>query len=130
MRLAKGGKLWQGGRACCCRRGVVPASACFVQVRSACLLPEGSRSGSLAAVGNVHVAATQEEYDLSPVPTKVHELIARLEADGWYQVRQKGSHRQFHHASRAGTVTVAGKPGVEVPPGTLNSILKQAGLKK
>ena len=52
------------------------------------------------------------------------------EADGWYQVRQKGIHRQYHHASNTGTVTVAGKPSVEVPPGTLNSILKQAGLKK
>jgi len=27
-------------------------------------------------------------------------------------------------------VTVAGKESVEVPPGTLNSVLKQAGLKK
>ena len=64
------------------------------------------------------------------MPAKVHEVIALFEADGWYQVRQKGSHRQFHHAFRPGTVTVAGKHSVEVPPGTLNSILKQAGLKK
>ena len=70
------------------------------------------------------------EYDSAGMPTKVQELIARLEADGWYQVRQKGSHRQYHHWSKSGTVTVAGKPSVEVPPGTLNSILKQAGLKK
>jgi predicted RNA binding protein YcfA (HicA-like mRNA interferase family) len=70
------------------------------------------------------------EYDLPPMPTKVQDLITRLAADGWYQVRQKGSHRQYHHASKAGTVTVAGKPSVEVPPGTLSSILKQAGLKK
>jgi predicted RNA binding protein YcfA (HicA-like mRNA interferase family) len=64
------------------------------------------------------------------MPVKVHELLARLEADGWFQVRQKGSHRQFHHPKKPGTVTVAGKPSLEVPPGTLNSILKQAGLKK
>ena len=64
------------------------------------------------------------------MPVKVHELLARLEADGWFQVRQKGSHRQFHHREKPGTVTVAGKPSLEVPPGTLNSILKQAGLKK
>lgn len=75
-------------------------------------------------------ACEQPEYDLPPMPAKVHELIARLEAEGWYQVRQKGSHKQFHHASRPGTVTVAGKPSVDVPPGTLNSILKQAGLTK
>jgi len=61
---------------------------------------------------------------------KVHELIALLEADGWFQVRVKGSHRQFHHRSKPGTVTVAGKPSIDVPPGTLNSALKQAGLKK
>lgn len=41
----------------------------------------------------------------------------------------KGSHRQFRHPQKPGTVTVAGKPSVEVPPGTLNNILKQAGLK-
>ena len=64
------------------------------------------------------------------MPIKVHELLARLEADGWYQVRQRGSHRQFHHPTKPGTVTVAGKPRVEVPPGTLNSVLKQADLKK
>lgn len=45
-------------------------------------------------------------------------------------VRQKGSHRQYHHTLKSGTVTVAGKDSVEIPPGTLNSILKQAGLKK
>jgi len=52
-----------------------------------------------------------------------------LEDDGWYLARTKGSHRQFKHATKRGTVTVAGKPGIDVPPGTLNSILKQAGLK-
>jgi predicted RNA binding protein YcfA (HicA-like mRNA interferase family) len=60
---------------------------------------------------------------------KVKELIASIEADGWLQVRQKGSHRQFHHPVKPGTVTVSGKPGIDVPPGTLNSVLKQAGLK-
>jgi predicted RNA binding protein YcfA (HicA-like mRNA interferase family) len=64
------------------------------------------------------------------MPTKVQELLAMLQADGWYQVRQKGSHRQLHHPTKPGTVTVAGKPSVEVPPGTLNSILKQAGLRR
>jgi predicted RNA binding protein YcfA (HicA-like mRNA interferase family) len=63
------------------------------------------------------------------MPTKVRDLIAALLADGWEQVRQKGSHRQFRHPSKSGTVTVAGAPGIDMPPGTLNSILKQAGLK-
>jgi len=61
---------------------------------------------------------------------KVKELIALIAADGWIQVRTKGSHRQFHHPTKSGTVTVSGKPSVDVPPGTLNSALKQAGLKK
>jgi len=61
---------------------------------------------------------------------KVRELIALIEADGWFQVRMKGSHRQFHHPTKRGTVTISGKASVDVPPGTLNSALKQAGLKK
>jgi len=61
---------------------------------------------------------------------KVHELIALIENDGWFQVREKGSHRQFHHPTKKGTVTIAGKPSLDVPPGTLNSALKQAGLKR
>lgn len=53
-----------------------------------------------------------------------------LEDAGWQLVRTTGSHRQYHHPDRPGTVTVAGKPSLDVPPGTLNSVLKQAGLKK
>lgn len=60
---------------------------------------------------------------------KIKDLIAIIELDGWQQVRQKGSHRQFHHPVKFGTVTVAGKPSVDVPPGTLINVLKQAGLK-
>ena len=52
-----------------------------------------------------------------------------LEADGWYLARTRGSHRQCKHPSKPGLVTVAGNPGVDIPKGTLNSILKQAGLK-
>jgi predicted RNA binding protein YcfA (HicA-like mRNA interferase family) len=60
---------------------------------------------------------------------KVSEIIQRIEADGWVLTRTKGSHRQDKHPTKPGTVTVAGKPGLDVPRGTLNSILKQAGLK-
>jgi predicted RNA binding protein YcfA (HicA-like mRNA interferase family) len=48
---------------------------------------------------------------------------------GWYQVRMRGSHRQFNHPNKTGTVTVSGKLNIDIPPGTLNSIFKQAGLK-
>jgi predicted RNA binding protein YcfA (HicA-like mRNA interferase family) len=60
---------------------------------------------------------------------KVKDVIKTLETDGWYQVRVRGSHRQFHHPSKPGTVTVSGKLSIDMPPGTLNSVLKQAGLK-
>jgi len=60
---------------------------------------------------------------------KVKEVIELIENDGWQQVRMRGSHRQFHHPTKTGTVTVSGKLSVDVPPGTLSSVLKQAGLK-
>ena len=46
----------------------------------------------------------------------------------WVLVRTRGSHRQFHHPAKPGTVTVSGQPGIDVPVGTLRSALKQAGL--
>ena len=64
------------------------------------------------------------------MPMKVKELITLLEQDGWFLVRTKGSHRQYHHATKSGTVTVSGKPSVDVPVGTLLSVLRQAGLRK
>ncbi|QBQ56240.1 type II toxin-antitoxin system HicA family toxin [Nitrosococcus wardiae] len=60
---------------------------------------------------------------------KVEEVIPMLEYEGGYLVQVRGSHRQFKHPKKPGKVTVAGKPSVDVPPGTLNTILKQAGLK-
>ena len=60
---------------------------------------------------------------------KVSEILKKLQGDGWYLVTMEGSHRQFKHPTKPGRVTVAGKPSDDLPPGTLNSILKQAGLK-
>lgn len=59
---------------------------------------------------------------------KVRELLELLHYDGWYLVRTNGSHRQFHHASKPGTVTVAGHPRNDLHPDTVKSILRQAGL--
>jgi predicted RNA binding protein YcfA (HicA-like mRNA interferase family) len=56
-------------------------------------------------------------------------LVRVLEVDGWRLVRTRGSHRQYRHSAKPGLVTVAGKPGQTLAPGTVNSILKQAGLK-
>ncbi|MDR7519184.1 MAG: type II toxin-antitoxin system HicA family toxin, partial [Armatimonadota bacterium] len=50
---------------------------------------------------------------------KVRELIRLLEEDGWQLKRTRGSHRQFKHPTKPGTVTVAGKEGLDIPPGTL-----------
>jgi predicted RNA binding protein YcfA (HicA-like mRNA interferase family) len=52
---------------------------------------------------------------------KVREVVKLLEADGWYPARTRGSHRQYKHPTKAGTVTVSGKPNVDVPPGTLTA---------
>ena len=60
---------------------------------------------------------------------KVRDVISMVEADGWFEVRQRGSHRQFKHPTKPGLVTIAGKPGDDLAPGTLNSVLKQAGLR-
>lgn len=61
---------------------------------------------------------------------KVRELIDLLKHDGWYLVSTRGSHRQYKHRTKPGRVTVAGKMNDDLAPGTLNSILKQAGLKE
>jgi predicted RNA binding protein YcfA (HicA-like mRNA interferase family) len=61
---------------------------------------------------------------------KVRDLIRRLEDDGWYLARTGGSHRQFKHPTKSGHVTVAGKPGVDVPVGTLKNIWRQAELEE
>jgi predicted RNA binding protein YcfA (HicA-like mRNA interferase family) len=61
---------------------------------------------------------------------KVKELIKIIENDGWFLVRQKGSHMQFKHLLKKGVVTIAAhKMSDEVAKGTLNSVLKQADLK-
>lgn len=61
---------------------------------------------------------------------KVREVIKMLEDDGWYLARTKGSHRQFKHPEKAGTVTVSGNLGVDMPIGTLKSVLRQSQLQE
>ncbi len=59
----------------------------------------------------------------------MRDVIKMIEQDGWYLVRTRGSHHQYKHPTKPGLVTIPGKPGDELASGTLNSILKQAGLK-
>jgi predicted RNA binding protein YcfA (HicA-like mRNA interferase family) len=60
---------------------------------------------------------------------KVRDVLRLLTDDGWSLVRTRGSHQQYKHPTKPGLVTIAGQPGDDLAPGTLNSILKQAGLK-
>ncbi len=60
---------------------------------------------------------------------KVRDVIKLMAADGLYLARTRGSYRQFEHLRKKGLVTIAGHPSDELAPGTLNSVLKQAGLK-
>jgi predicted RNA binding protein YcfA (HicA-like mRNA interferase family) len=60
---------------------------------------------------------------------KTGELIRRLEADGWYRVRQSGSHAIYRHGSKPGQLTVPVHPGKDVPQGTASKLLKTAGLQ-
>jgi predicted RNA binding protein YcfA (HicA-like mRNA interferase family) len=60
---------------------------------------------------------------------KVREIIKMIEKDGWTLSRTRGSHRQYRHSTKSGTVTIAGHSNDDLHPKTQNSILKQAGLK-
>ncbi|HZI65723.1 MAG TPA: type II toxin-antitoxin system HicA family toxin [Thermoanaerobaculia bacterium] len=60
---------------------------------------------------------------------KVRDVIQRIEQDGWYLVRTRGRHRQFRHRSKPGRVTIPGHVRDDLAPGTLRSILKQAGVE-
>jgi len=60
---------------------------------------------------------------------KVRDMIRLLADDGWVLSRTRGSHKQFRHPAKTGLVTLAGSSNDDLAPGTLNSILKQAGLK-
>jgi predicted RNA binding protein YcfA (HicA-like mRNA interferase family) len=105
----------------------------------ACARPQG-RGGD--AVGVRFIALTDapesnpDEYQnlisrppCAPARSATTRVLLMLRNDGWFLVATRGSHRQFKHPSKPGRVTVAGKPSDDLAAGTLNSILKQAGLK-
>jgi predicted RNA binding protein YcfA (HicA-like mRNA interferase family) len=60
---------------------------------------------------------------------KVRDAIRQVESDGWRLARMRGSHRQYHHPVKPGTVTIAGSPSQDLAPKTQATILKQAGLR-
>jgi len=74
-------------------------------------------------------APIRSALSVSTVPS-VKDAIRLIERDGWRKVRTRGSHSQYRHAVKRGAVTVAGKPSHDLPPGTWNNIMKQAGIKE
>lgn len=60
---------------------------------------------------------------------KIRDVLKRLQADGWFVARQRGSHRVLKHPTKPGIVVLAGQPNHDLAPGTLNSVWKQAGLE-
>jgi predicted RNA binding protein YcfA (HicA-like mRNA interferase family) len=61
---------------------------------------------------------------------KTKEIIKLIEEDGWFEVRQKGSHKQFKHPVKKGLVTVpVHRLSNDLPPGLEKSILKQAQIE-
>ena len=61
---------------------------------------------------------------------KVRDAIRIVQRDGWYLVRTRGSHRQYHHPEKRGTVTIAGRMSKDLSPAMRDSIAEQAGLDK
>ena len=64
------------------------------------------------------------------MPPRVREAIRIIERDGWFHVRTRGSHRQYHHPEKPGTVTISGNLGAELDTRRWYSILQQAGLDR
>ncbi len=62
------------------------------------------------------------------MPKKAIEMEKIILADGWLFKNQVGSHRHYIHPTKPGKVTIPFH-GKDIPKGTENSILKQAGLK-
>ena len=63
------------------------------------------------------------------MPMKVREVVRLLKKQGWVEMRSRGSHRSFRHPARPQVITMPGNDGKELAPGTLNDILKTAGLR-
>ena len=58
------------------------------------------------------------------------QIESIIKADGWYRIKSNGgSHVQYKHPTKKGKVTIAYHSGATIPLGTINSILRQAGLK-
>ena len=69
-------------------------------------------------------------HNVSSTIVKVRDVIKMIEKDGWFHVGTEGDHRQYKHPTKKRRVTISAHPGEDMPKGTLNSVFKQAGVKK
>ncbi len=60
---------------------------------------------------------------------KTSAVLKALLNDGWYIVKQKGSHRQLKHPTKSGKVTLNGAPSSDIWGDELKSVSKQSGIK-
>ena len=60
---------------------------------------------------------------------KCDELLKKLKKAGWRQIRQKGSHKILRKEDSLELIVFPYHRGKEIPTGTANRIMKQAGLK-
>lgn len=60
---------------------------------------------------------------------KANEVIKLLTECGWSEVRQSGSHKIFKHLENHNNIVVPFHGNKDLKKGTLNDILKKAGLK-
>jgi len=60
---------------------------------------------------------------------KFREIEKIILKDGWYLKNSKGSHNHYKHYSKPGKVTIPNHSG-DLDPKTVDSIMKQAGLKQ
>jgi predicted RNA binding protein YcfA (HicA-like mRNA interferase family) len=78
---------------------------------------------------NTHPILTVNLHRAYKMRMKARDIIRLLEADGWFEARSKGSHRQFKHPTKAGLVTVPVHGANDVPLPVLASIERQSGVK-
>ena len=90
----------------------------------------GQLTAALPMMGHAHTHLPPWAARAIMPLMKVRALVRRLEQDGWVLIRTRGDHRQFAHPERGGVVTVSGNLGRDIPLGTLNAMLKAAGLKR
>jgi predicted RNA binding protein YcfA (HicA-like mRNA interferase family) len=90
---------------------------------------QNSQAGQASAIMARRPNKKDRCRNMGLMPMKVREVIRLIERQGWVEMRSKGSHRHFKHPNQAFVITVPGNEGKELAPGTLNDILKKAGLK-